>query len=292
MELAPGQWEYQGLVFGRGCPIEVATVDIPGGEITPGDTTPPGTEDGRSFGLDKAGGRTITVEFFTTADTAEAARTAWAQFSARWRDPALRHTQRAVAPLRFRLPGGRERVVFGRPRNLDATSTGLLAEGRVEWSATFETADEAFYGAEHTARLGLVPDLSGGLRLPARLPASLAPVTGTDQTRLSNRGDAPAWPVITFHGPVAHPEVTWLATRTSLRLAEELAYDQSATIDTRPWARTALRSDGASLAGALTGPRLADLALPPGGTEVSFRGQDPTGRAACTIAARDAHTTP
>jgi hypothetical protein len=291
-DLAQGQWELDGLVFGEFQPVEVAAFDLGGPDIAAGDLDVPGG-DGRIFGYDYARGRTLAFEFFTNAADGAGARAAWAALASRWHDPAVRLSPRAVVPLRIRDYGMDTIVVYGRPRNLDAVSTGLLDRGRVDLTGTFEAVDDLFYAdTEQSVTLDLLPQIGAGLILPFTLPAVLTPVGGSDTTTLVNEGDAGAWPVIEFSGPVTNPGVEWVGTGTRVELVTTLAYDQTATVDTRPWARTVLRSDGASLAGAVRGPRLADLALPPGATEVRFTGQDMTGAARATIRTRSARSTP
>jgi hypothetical protein len=99
-------------------------------------------------------------------------------------------------------------------------------------------------------------------------------------------GSRRAWPVITFTGPVTNPQLTYPATGQYMRLQTALPAGVTAAIDTRPWQRTILRSDGASIAGTLRGNALRDMALQPGITPVRFSGQDSTGTARCTVAWR------
>ncbi|PRX95566.1 hypothetical protein [Allonocardiopsis opalescens] len=291
-ELLEGQWEIGGLVFGAGQGVIVPDFTIGGADITAGDTPVPGG-DGRVFGYDYAGGRSLAFTLAVDREDGATARAAWNAFAAAWNAPQVRLSPRAVTALRIRDHGMDTVVVYGRPRRLDPVSTALLDRGTVALTASFETADAAFYSdTEHQVTLDLLPAIGEGLILPFTLPAVLTDLGDSDTTFLTNTGDAPAWPIITFLGPVTNPGVRLAATGTTLQLTTTLAFDQTATVDTRPWARTALRNDGASLAGTLTGPDLADFALPPGSTEVVFRGQDLTGDARCTIAWRDARSTP
>src|SRR5690606_20764520 len=105
-------------------------------------------------------------------------------------------------------------------------------------------------------------------------------------------GDTDTWPVITIRGPVAQPSIRLVGTDVAVRLDTTLAGDRSVTIDPRPWARSVLRDDGASLAGALRGSPLAALRLPPGQTVVHFGGTDLSGQSSASIRWRDAALTP
>lgn len=130
--------------------------------------------------------------------------------------------------------------------------------------------------------------LSGGIVWPAVWPLEWSELVTAD-TLVTNAGDTDTWPIITFHGPRHEPSVEYVGTDVSVGLAATLRHDERVTVDTRPWARTALRHDGASYAGALRGSRLAELALPPGSTEVALRGRDDTGLSFATIEWRDAY---
>ncbi|GAB3213327.1 hypothetical protein GCM10027294_43840 [Marinactinospora endophytica] len=291
-DLADDQWEIGGLILGRGRPLAVEDWSVGDVEARLGDVDRAGG-DGREFGYDYHGGRTLTLEVFTDTTTAAASRDAAAALHRVWDAPAVRATPRAVMPLRVRLPGAPTvMTVYGRPRRLSTATLRGRPDGVADYVATFDTVDSAWYGDLRTVTLSLLPDLSGGLTLPALLPVRLEPIGNANADLLVNEGDTVSWPMIEFTGPITNPEITWVGTDISLRLVTTIPHDRTVTIDTRPWARTILRSDGASLAGAKRGVLLEDLRLPPGRTEVAFRGQDPTGASSATIRWRDAYSTP
>lgn len=122
----------------------------------------------------------------------------------------------------------------------------------------------------------------GGFAPPATPPIVLGGWSDTSNAA-ANPSARAAWPVFTFAGPVTNPQVTYPFTGQWLMLATTLAVGQTATVDTRPWQRSVLRNDGASLAGAVRGNLLRDLAFPAGVTTVRFSGQDPTGTCRCTV---------
>jgi hypothetical protein len=125
----------------------------------------------------------------------------------------------------------------------------------------------------------------GGIAPPVTPPVVLGGTSDTANTA-AVPGPRQAWPVITFTGPVTNPQLAYPAAGQLVRLQTTLPAGVTATIDTRPWQRTILRSDGASIAGTLRGSPPRDMALQPGTTPVRFSGQDPTGTARCTIAWR------
>jgi hypothetical protein len=154
----------------------------------------------------------------------------------------------------------------------------------------WQCADHRWYAADEQAiTLGTMPDTSGGVTWPVTWPVTWAGEVSAGD-RAVNAGDCDTYPVITFRGPIATPSVSW-GGRT-LALGTTLTSLQSVTVDCRPWVQSATYGSGGSVAGLLRGDRLADMSLPPGITEIQFRGTDPTGTASCEIRWRSASTSP
>lgn len=291
-DLDEDQWDLGGVVFGRGQPVAVEDFDPGDVGARLGDVDVAGGE-GVVPGYDYHGGRTLSLTVFTDQVDAASAQTAWRSLEALWRQRDLRYTPRAVVPLRIRLADRPTVRVYGRPRRFTPTSLRSLADGSVGAVATFDAMHTNYYSdTEHTTTLTLVPDLSGGVTVPYTVPFQLSAVDTSADDTITNGGGADAWPIITFTGPITQPEIRWVGTAVSMRLATTIASGQTVTLDPRPWARSITRSDGASLAGLARGSHLEDLALPPGPTTIAFRGQDATGTATCQVSWRDAHTTP
>lgn len=123
----------------------------------------------------------------------------------------------------------------------------------------------------------------GGIAPPVTPPVVLGGTAETAST-CANPGRRRAWPVFTIAGPVSYPRITYPAAGPWVQLITSVPAGMTATIDTRPWQRSVLRSDGASLAGYLRGNPLRDLAFPAGATtSVRFSGQDPTGAARLSV---------
>ena len=291
-ELQERQFELGGLLFGDLTPVQCDDVDLGDVARRTGDTDSPGA-DGAQFGLDYHDGRVISLDLWTDTTTAADARSAWGALRTVWSADQVRGVSRAVTILRMRMPGADTVRVYGRPRRMTPASQRMRDAGVVDLVADFQTADRGFYAdAEQERTLNLLPNLSGGLMVPFTPPATLNAVSNSDSTMATNSGDTPTWPVITFRGPITNPAVEWVATGARLTLQTTLGASQTAVIDTRPWARTALRNDGASLAGQLRGPRLSEFTLPVGATQIAFRGQDPTGTSSCVVRWRDCFSTP
>lgn len=290
------QFELDGYVFGRDLPINVRVFDIGGVDAEVGDVPNP-VGDGLVFGRDFKRGMLLTFEVSVLRSTADEAKAEAGELAKRWDSPALRGSPRQVVPLRIRQPGSRTVVVYGRPRAWERTSAErLLAVGRADYTATFMCADNLFYaesaeGGDRSITLSLVASAGSGITWPVTWPIAWgSPVVRQDA--VVNAGDSPSWPVITIRGPVAQPSVELVGTGRSLRLDTTLAFDRSITIDTRPWVRSVLRDDGASMAGVLRGAALAEFQLPPGQTVFAYRGTDMSGQSTCTVAWRDAYSTP
>jgi len=292
--LAQGQFSVGGVVFGRGCPVEVADF-LPGSpDATDADTTRP-RGDGTVFGIDRHAGPVHTWELNTSgAYTAAECLAAWQDLASVWFDPALRSRPRAVTELRARVYGGEEVIAYGRPRALDPVATQLIRAGVVEFSADFRSVDTSFYATapEQPLVLGLVAPGGGGVTWPVTWPITWGSAPGERRDALTNPGPNPVWPVITISGPVSTPSIGIVGTTVLVTLQTTLAADQSVTIDPRPWAGTVLRSDGASLRGQLSGSRLSDLRIPTGTHFINFRGTDPTGTARASVSWQRARSTP
>ncbi|TDC33463.1 hypothetical protein [Micromonospora sp. KC213] len=270
--------------------VNMAAPDLGDVGITDDDTDRP-REDGRAFGQDFRGGRTITVELGVFGDSEAEARATLAGLATAWRGDAVRHTPGAVAELRMRH-AGRERVVYGRPRRFASDETEIH-EGVAEVVADFAAVDDVFYAPDEDSRtVTLAPPTGGGLVAPLAAPLTTT-ATSDRSAGITVGGELGAWPVLTIYGPVTNPVVE-VVGQWRFELRTTLAYDRSVTVDTRPWARVILLDGGGSLAGAVTrsSPRLAAMALPPGPYELAFRGIDETGTSYLRFAWREAYPTP
>jgi hypothetical protein len=245
--------------------------------------------DGRAFGSDFRGARTITFSLGVLGESEAEVRDRLAVLSNVWRADAVRSTPGALAEMVVQY-AGRERSCFGRPRKF-AHSDEDAAQGFIPVTATFDTADDLWYSATSTDQtLSIAGGVGGGLLAPLASP--LGTTQNSDRSvAIEARGDLPAWPVITISGPITNPEIE-VMNLWKIRLATTIAEGQSVVIDTRPWARTVVRSDGASLAGAFTrdSRRLSNAYIPAGRYELAFRGSSPTGTATAHLSWRDTYS--
>lgn len=166
-----------------------------------------------------------------------------------------------------------------------APAGSVTAEMRVSYNGTTPASSEEVY--IDNARTVEMTGFGFPLAWPQQLTGS-----GKKASAVTNAGDLDTWPVFVFEGPISNPTVAYVGTDKRLKLTMSIPAGQSVTVDTRPWVRTALRGGIASVAGKLSGSRMAEMALPPGSTVVAFRGQDTTGLSRCRIFWRDAASTP
>lgn len=166
-----------------------------------------------------------------------------------------------------------------------APTGSVTAEMRVSYNdATPDAGDEVYIDEARTVELT-------GFGFPLSFPLQLTG-SGKKASAVTTSGDMETWPVLVFEGPITNPTINYVGTDKKLKLTMSIPAGQTVTIDTRPWVRTALRNGIASVAGKLSGSRMAEMALPPGSTLVAFRGQDTTGLSRCRIYWRDAFSAP
>lgn len=291
--LTDWQIEIDDLVLGYGTSYRMFGMDHDKPDVASGgDDLQMPNEDGLVFARNYLGGTVITFDFGLATTDAAAAVAMMARLRRAWQADVARLSTRTVVPLRYKLPGQATRCVFGRPRKFTPADLSTAEAGYIPVTCDFQCVDHRFYSdVEHSLALSLLPALSdGGLSSPIDCPISLAPSSSSRADVVTNAGDAPAFLVAEFHGPVGTPALEWTATGVRTGLSSTLAFDQTSTTDARPWARTVLRQDGASLAGYLTGPKLAELTFPPGASIVAFRGSDLTGGSYCVVRWRDTYS--
>lgn len=288
--LEESQFSLGGVVFGRGTDIEVSVFEE--GEIssTYNDMNNP-ISDGVSFGYDFHQGRILTFEMWSNRRSASEASQTVAELSRAWNDPSHRNRPRNVSELRVRAWGSPERIVYGRPRKFSAPNNTLIRQGVIHCLGEFHTVDGNYYDADpKSIHLSLITQgEEGGIVWPIEWPITWS---GTYQRQDGINIHSPlgAYPIITFFGPVATPTLEYVGTNIRIRFNGQLAFDQSVTIDTRPWVRTVKLNNGSNQVGKLMGSRMADLHLPAGQNTFRYTGGDMTAQSTCRIQWQDSHT--
>jgi len=290
-----GQWRlrYPGADYTFGVPDGLAyvwnrtTPEIGTPDIQTADQDRP-RSDGRSFGVDYVSGQTITFDLGVRATSDAEVRRVAAQLRSVWKADAVRLTPGAVAELRMQY-AGRERVVYGRPRRWAADYSDAAVNHIVSATADFACIDDLFYAPQdESLEFGIVPPSGGGLVAPLASPLSSTLSSDRSQGIVIDTEEA-VWPVVTLTGPITNPVVT-IGTDVRLEARVDLRHDETLVIDTRPWARTALRNGTANVAGSIRGTRLSKASLRSGRYEVGLKGLDPTGTARVRVAWRPTYS--
>jgi hypothetical protein len=281
-----GEWRlsYPGVEYAFGTPatpvFNRTTPDLGDVDIRVSDVDRP-RADGRAFGVDFRGGRTISFDLGLRARSEAEVRQEAARLQQVWRADAVRSTAGALATLTTQY-AGRQRVIYGRPRRLAVDYSDAGINSFVTAVADFAAIDDLFYDAdEYSAQFGSVPPTTGGLVAPLAAPLSTTR-SSSRATSLRVNTEMPTWPVIRIYGPMTNPVLN-IGDEFEIEVRLSLRYDEFVHIDTRPWARSAMRNGYANVSGLVRGSRLSQAALGPGNYPVGIKGMDPTGTARVSI---------
>lgn len=297
MPLSEHQWEITSpdgeidLVFGTlDTGIQTRTApDLGQRDIATSDVALP-REDGRAFGRDFFGGTSITFEANVLTDSAPEQSDLLNDLRGTWNNEAFRESASAYAILKSCV-GGRIRRCHGRPRRFAEIDADLTHAGYTGALFDFATIDGKFYDeAENKRILTLAPSSLGGFTDPITDPIT-DDADGLSPRQVVISGQR-TWAVVTFHGPVTDPVVDF--GDFTVGLTTTIAVGESITVDPRPWSRGIYRSDGQSVAGALSydTPPLREFKIRPGIHVVTYSGTDPTATSSCEITWRNAHDRP
>lgn len=293
-ELLPTMDASDGSPFGIGLPV-----GLDNGGFVPG-STDWSTQDSENsqngttaFGRDRLLGPTWNWQLHIDTGSEEEALATLRPFRAAWHWLHGRDTPGMVTALRFQL-GGERRRIYGRPRRFDAPPDNKILGGYVPVSVDFKCVDGFVYDDEMTAvALQLGQDLEdegvdsgGGFVFPLTFPTVTLPPT-RQQTQIMVGGDAPAYPIIRFEGPVSNPG--FIANDWRVDLNYTIGAGQYVEIDTRPWRMTAMLNGTASVAGHLGArQRLSKVRFQPGRFEGRFVGFS-SSSATCVIRWANTH---
>jgi hypothetical protein len=253
--------------------------------------------DGVAFGRDYVDAGELRIELlidFTDhpAPPEVCAQMAWDArmgLASTWRADTLRGRPREVAEL---VMGGQQ-MIEGRPRRVSFDDKHQ-GRGLIYASATFLPSSTTVYVVDESGvapwreqTVGLVPALvGGGLVAPLVAPLSTA-VESTRAAPFTVGGDTDVWPVITVQGPIQSGAQVELTGRWALKLNRALAYDEVATIDTRPGRRLMeVNGRGGNILSPSSVP-LSQASIPPGLNQVALRGASVEGTATASIRWRE-----
>jgi hypothetical protein len=281
-----------GFKFGRGTNFHVERVEFGDPGIRTNDEVLT-REDGERFGRDYIDGRTITftINLLTYNDNAALL---YAQMERAWRTNdtgAGPSRQRAGVMSRLRMNRhGRPKFVYGRPRNIAAT-TGRVDQGWVPVTCTFKTESHRYYeDALKQNSITPVPPSSGGFTFPIIFPLTTVPMS-TQADIVHVEGDEDSFLVNRIDGPIVNPLIEvvgyWFVQCNITLLTGEYL-----EIDPRPWQRTVRKNGNIPMRGIFTpsSRRLSGQWLPPGVHQVVLKGTDPTGTARLTTSWHNTYT--
>lgn len=211
-----------------------------------------GTDDSELMGRDLLGGMDLMFHLTTLPDPSGSGNIVnnldkITEFGSKWRAPGLVKTPGSYATLTNKL---RNRFVYGRPRQF-SPKLARVRRGGADFLAVFHTITPYFY----------------------QNPINTLQPARTVSTAQTIAGDIPAWPVITFTGQFTTASLVWtppsgFGSAWTLSLNHALASNVPATIDTRPWLRRVVDTNGDMQNGWLGGSKMSDMILVPstGGT--------------------------
>lgn len=299
IELDDGQYEVDGLVLGDGTAYVVRAFED--GGKTPGRVgdAEQAYDDGVRFGDDLLDGMVLDLDVLVETAGGVPSWEAVRAMVRAWRGDAVRRSPGAVQTLRHKVPGMPVRRVYGRPRACIPVRSRNTGIGLVPVVADFQCADANWYADEPVVEvLPILPASTGGI-VTAPGGGIVSPITTAAATErpgiVENAGDVDAWPVLTIRGPVTNPALEYLVDGARVWLVEfdaSLAVGQSVTVDTRPWARSVLRENGASWSGKRTrsSSSLPDVVIPPGQGTIMFRGSSVEGTAQAEVSVEAAYS--
>lgn len=287
--LADLQWSLDdAIVLGPGTDYNVASFSFGGADQRLQDASI-GYQDGDRFGVDRRGGRLITLDANTNAyDTAGGLRLA-RLLEAAWDAEDYRSVPGRHQVLRWRR-GSQVLRAYGRSRDC-IPDHSMDWTGNIPYTLTFRTSEPRFYSDfETTETIGFVPEEVGGL-VGDLIGDIVASGAGVSTRGFFVGGDLPTWVIMLIRGPITNP-VLEFTDQWRLELITSLRAGEAVLIDPTPWGGPDVRtSGGANAAGLLTPSSrlLSQMKLPPGRHTAVLLGSDPTGTSSADIITRDCY---
>ncbi|MDQ8707864.1 phage tail family protein [Streptomyces sp. LHD-70] len=271
------EWQIEigaAVLLGPGTSILIGEIEGLGApEVRPQDVDNP-VGDGALPGADHYGPRIVRIEagIKTPGDPAAATKIL-ARLQQAARAEGVRTSTGKMSVLRARWPGSETRRLYGRIRRMEATSIASSVHGWIPLDIEFVAMDPLFHADT-----------------PTHLTLSLDQAARPG--RITNTGDAPAWPTLRITGPISQPKVWNAVTGQTLELDMSLRAGEYVDLATRPGTRWALRNGTINAAGSLSPrSRLDHFTVPPGSSEIAWSGDDSTATSSLTVSWRSAHTT-
>lgn len=283
-------FELNGVLFGNGMYDTVIVEDFqPGGFSWRTQDVANPSEDGKRHGRDYLDPSPWSFSLGVNRDNEAQALSTLSQLSNAWDNEGVRAQSGVPDVLRYRI-NKRTRRVYGRGRNFAPNLDVRRLFGYIGVEATFDRIDALHYGdVEESTTLSLGASGGSGFTTPVITPLTTLNPTTSREGSINVLGDMPAWPVITFVGPVVRPSLA-LVDGWTLALDGDILAGDTVKIDTRPWHRTVLRNNTYNASGMLSRKtHLPTLTLPSGLRRLVFRGEDVTGTSRATVSWRPAY---
>lgn len=289
--LNEGQFSLDGYVFGTTADDVVVLkkgLDQSGVSFRSQDTPHP-LGDATFFGRDQLTppSWTFTLGARTDGDIDEVLEA----FVTAWRADAVRSVPGARSSLTYCL-NGRERVVYGRPRDF-AVEQGEVADNEFKMIvAQFVLAETVSYGAtERTASLSQITTTEGtGLVLPAVPPWALVATYATRAGLITMGSAVPASFIVDLYGPTVGTatDIKVWSSDWLLHFGVTLSPGAVFSYDTATGLATL---NGAPVAANLKGGSTARPKVSPGSTEVVLTSSDTSNTVTGAIRWRDVFAT-
>lgn len=271
------QWSMRGVRMGAGTPYRFRTA--PEGLGMPAMRTadlPWLANDGAYGAGDWLQPRVVRAALWVDGGSAAASEQLARSLVAAWAP------SRTDVDLELRVADARAYLLRGRPRRCEL-DLSPLKYGHAAAAVEFVALDPYLHDAElqagvvqlgdATAYPGVTPDLTFDL-------AFQAPGVSPGVAFAANLGTAPAYPVVTFQGPVTNPRLENRTTGATFDTDVVLSGGDTLVVDMR--ARTITLNGTSTLAAMAVGA--AYVALEPGTNELAYRSDDPTPTAStCAI---------
>jgi hypothetical protein len=283
-----GGFELDGVLFGERGDVLVESFSPGSADKRTQDTDAPmGSyrQFGRDFKTPPTWGWSLSTnrnDETGTHDTLEALAAVW--------DRESDEEPNGVTALRYRI-NGRTRRVYGRPGRFVYTPDVRRKQGYMAIDCDFRLADTRHYeDAEQVATLSMEPSHPGGLVSPLLSPLTSLDATDDQDGQIVVGGTMPTPLVVEITGQATRPYIE-IVGLMSLRLEGNVDTGDTVTLDARPWALSATRLNGGSVAGMLLGNRVSELMIPPGSYQLRFGASASTGGASATVRWRAASKT-
>lgn len=268
MALSEGQWQIRDLIMGAGTPYNVQRPTNPfkaAARAEQSDARP--WAHGGWSGAEFEEPPTVPIRVMVNQSDVPSVVDAIHDLRAAFRavgDAAVEEE------LRFAL-GGREYVMFGRPRIVDP-GTDLLGVGKSRVRASFVALDPTIYSGIQSESTTTLPTFSGGLTVPFTVPFTIDATKSGGSLSLTNDGNREVGLDLEIDGLVREPRVVLQRSdgvTQQVRYPADVASGRTLSIDTK--AKTA-DLDGAQQSGVLVWSDFTDgILLPSGTSSLEFR---------------------